>query len=296
LKREASRPEWAVCLEQDLGTPIRSFRSVSGGDAAASYRVELASHEHLFVKSYGLEPIGVGYAEAAGLEWLREADALRVPEVLAKGPCWLALEWIDSAPRCSDFAERLGRGLAKLHSRTVPNFGFPEDNWIASTPQVNTSCETWARFYTECRLAPLTELAARRKALPRRVIELVGELMSSMADRVGRGEEPARLHGDLWSGNVIADERGRPCLIDPAVYAGDREVDLAMMRLFGGFDSRTFEAYTEAHPLEPGAAERVPLYQVYPLLVHVCLFGEAYLERLEETLRRALAPSSSNSA
>jgi fructosamine-3-kinase len=288
-----SRPEWADSVERALGRPIRSFRPVTGGDVAASYEVGIGPRERIFLKHYDRSQSGIGHAEAAGLEWLREADVLRVPQVVTHGSTWLALEWIDSRAPCAQFAEHLGRGLAGLHASGAEQFGFEEDNWIGSLPQCNARRENWARFYADCRLRPMAARAVRGGALPREIAVRLDDIIDSMSDLVGPSEEPARLHGDLWSGNVIPDELGRPCLIDPAVYGGHREIDLAMMRLFGGFESRAFDAYAEAHPLAPGAQQRISLYQIYPILVHVCLFGGSYVERLRKVVQSALdaAPS-----
>jgi fructosamine-3-kinase len=275
-------------LEAELSDRCDEVRPVSGGDIADSYRVDLASGDRLFAKVYSGGPSGIGEAEARGLEWLREVDALRVPAVFCHGLDWLALEWIEPARPRPDFADRLGSGLADIHRQSRDTFGFDEDNWIGSLSQSNAQRESWDSFYAECRLRPLQQRALSAGTLSRDVIRLLDEVIETMPELVGPSEAPSRLHGDLWSGNLMIDESGLPCLIDPAVYAGHREVDLAMMKLFGGFERRVFDAYREAFPLSPGSNERVDLYQVYPLLVHVCLFGAGYVERLEHALRAAL--------
>jgi len=288
LSPHEHRPAWIDPLEAELSDRCDEIRHVSGGDIADSYRVDLASGDRLFAKVYSDGPPGIGEAEARGLEWLREVEALRVPAVFAHGLDWLALEWIEPGRPRRDFADRLGSGLARLHRQTRDGFGFDQDNWIGSLPQSNSQRERWDAFYAECRLGPLRRRAVSAGILPREVIRLLDEVIENMPELVGPSEAPSRLHGDLWSGNLMIDETGSPCLIDPAVYAGHREIDLAMMRLFGGFDRRVFDAYREAFPLSPGSSERVDLYQVYPLLVHVCLFGGSYVERLEHALRAVL--------
>lgn len=246
-----------------------------------------------------------GFAcEARGLDWLRDAvqrggagrgeeDALRVPRVLAHAPAgdgrppFLALEWIASAPRAADFDERLGRGLAALHGAVPgpPGFGFPEANFIGTLPQDNRPCDSWVAFYVSRRLEPQVRQAVDRGRAPAGWIRTFERLFARVPDLAGPAEPPAPLHGDLWSGNVMADERGAPCLIDPAVYAGHREVDLAMLRLFGGLSPRCLAAYDERLPLAGGHESRVPLYQLYPLLVHVNLFGGSYVGAVEHALR-----------
>lgn len=288
-----ARPAWLEEIESSLGRRIDAWRPVAGGDIAESYRVELTSGESAFLKRYvgGDTDPGISEAEATGLAWLAEARALRTPEVLGVGPTWLALEWIESAPPSPDYAERLGAGLASLHAAGAPRFGAESDNWIGRLPQSNTAYESWAAFYAECRIMPLRDRARRAGALAARLDERLEALLDGLPELIGAEEPPARLHGDLWSGNVVSDEEGAPCLIDPSTYAGHREIDLAMMRLFGGFPERTFEAYQARHPLSPGAEGRVALYQVYPLLVHVCLFGGHYTAQLEQTVTLALKAS-----
>jgi fructosamine-3-kinase len=290
LSNERSRPAWTEELQAALGTPeLRSWTPIAGGDIGESHRVELASGDRIFVKRYDDGLPGIASSEARGLKWLYKAGALRVPEILATGENWLALEWIESAPRARDFDERLGAGLARLHATGADRFGLDHDNWIGRLPQCNEPHDDWSHFYGECRLRPLLRLATRDGTLPATLGRRLDLLIEGLAERVGPSEPPARLHGDLWSGNLIADETGSPCLIDPAVYGGHREMDLAMMKLFGGFDRRSFEAYDEAHPLAQAFETRVPLYQVYPLLVHVFLFGRGYLDGLSRAIEQSLS-------
>ena len=221
-------------------------------------------------------------AEADGLRWLAEADAIRIPTVRAVGASFLCLEYIAPGQAAADHDETLGRGLAALHRAGAPTFGLQRDNFVGAVEQHAATRERWPEFYAQCRLEPLVERAALDAALRRRF----DALFARIDDLCGPAEPPARLHGDLWGGNAIVGPQGEPVLIDPAVYGGHREIDLAMMRLFGGFSPRVFAAYHEAFPFAPGADERVSLYQLYPLLVHVILFGGAYVGQLDHTLRR----------
>ncbi|MCZ6465062.1 MAG: fructosamine kinase family protein [Proteobacteria bacterium] len=277
-----------------LGEPVREMCRVPGGDICDAYRARLESGRDVFVKAHPAAPPRMLAREAEGLRWLADADSLRVPEVLGSseaerpGPSWLALEWIEPGTPARDWDERTGRGLAHLHRAGAAHFGFADDNYIGSLPQANAPRETWARFYAEQRLAPQVRRARDAGRLDGSVVRRFDALIANMEDRTGPPEPPARLHGDLWRGNVLADEDGRPCLVDPAVYGGHREVDLAMLRLFGGFSPRCFAAYAEAFPLEPGDADRVSLYQLYPLLVHVNLFGGGYASSVAEALSRCL--------
>jgi fructosamine-3-kinase len=279
----------AAALAQSFGTRVISASRLAGGDINEAFAVELGDGRRVFVKANAHAPHGMFRAEARGLEFLGAARAVRVPRVLALSdapPCFLALELLDSAPRRPGFDEELGRGLAALHRATPGVFGLDEPNFIGSLPQSNVAHARWSDFYRRERLEPQLERASRQgRASPamRRGFERLFERLDALA---GDEEPPARLHGDLWAGNLHADERGAPCLIDPAVYGGHREMDLAMMRLFGGFSERVFAAYAEAFPLAPGHAERVPLYQLYPLMVHVNLFGGGYARSVESVLER----------
>jgi fructosamine-3-kinase len=274
-----------------VGSPIRSHTRTHGGDINEAYDVTLADGRRVFVKANARAAARMFACEARGLDWLRDADALRIPRVLAHSaeqdemPAFLVLERIASAARTRDFDERLGRGLAALHGYGAPQFGFEEPNFIGSLPQDNTPCDTWATFYAHRRLEPQVHAAVDCGRAPAGWTHAFARLFGRMDDLVGPPEPPARLHGDLWSGNVMTDEHGAPCLIDPAVYGGHREVDLAMLRLFGGVGPRSLAAYHEALPLAAGHEARVALYQLYPLLVHVNLFGGGYVAPVERVLR-----------
>lgn len=283
-------PALLAALSAALGSTVARTSHEAGGDINESYCVTLADGKRVFVKTNRSAPPDMFASEARGLGWLAEAGALRVPTVLAvsseqaQAPHFLVLEYMNSARRVNDFDERLGRGLAALH-RSGPNgFGLDHHNYIGRLPQDNTPEPDWVEFYRQRRLEPQVARAARAgllSASTRRRFEL---LYARLATLVGEREPPARLHGDLWGGNLHVDDQGMPALIDPAVYGGHREMDLAMMRLFGGFGERVFAAYQEAWPLAPGHRERVLLYQLYPLLVHVNLFGAGYVGSVERAL------------
>jgi fructosamine-3-kinase len=274
-----------------LGVAVTGAAPVSGGDINEAFALSLADGRSVFVKTHPQAPRGMFAAEARGLGWLAEAAALRVPEVLAVasepgGPSFLVLEHIIPATRRRDFDQLLGHGLAALHRRGPGGFGLDHDNFIGRLPQANGACPDWPSFYRERRLEPQLRLAVDRGLASASMRAGFTRLFADLEDLVGPPEPPARLHGDLWGGNLIVDDTGGPCLIDPAVYGGHREVDLAMMRLFGGFGEHVFRAYDEVHPLAAGAAERIPLYQLYFLLVHVNLFGGGYVASVEAALGR----------
>jgi fructosamine-3-kinase len=274
----------AEAVARALGSAVQSSCAVAGGDINDANQMTLADGRVVFVKSnFGADPTMFA-AEARGLAWLAQARALRVPQVLAVGETFLVLERISPARRPPDFDERLGRDLAALHRFGAPGFGLDHDNFIGRLPQSNTPAASWPEFYRSRRLEPQLRLARDAGLCSSAMARGFDRLFTVLDERVGPAEPPARLHGDLWGGNMIVDQTGAGCLIDPAVYGGHREVDLAMMRLFGGFGHHVFSAYEEAWPLSPGHEDRVPLYQLYFLMVHVNLFGGAYVAQAERAL------------
>jgi len=276
-------------LASALGARVIGARPLSGGDINDAFEVRLADGREIFVKCNVSAPNDMFVAEARGLAWLGDAKALRVPAVLAASGAndmtpFLALELIRPKARRDNFDERLGRGLAALHRHGAPAFGLDHDNYVGRLPQKNTFAVTWPEFYRVRRLGPQLKAAADAGLAPARLRREFERLFGQLESLCGPAEPPARLHGDLWGGNLITDDLGEPCLIDPAVYGGHREIDLAMMKLFGGFGPRVFAAYEESFPLADGNRDRVALYQLYPLMVHVNLFGAGYLPQVEAAL------------
>ena len=278
-----------------LGASVAQVRALSGGDINDAWRVTLSDGRAVFVKTHDGAEADMFPLEAEGLAWLAEANAIRTPRVLAASASYLALELIEPGRRTPDFAERLGRELAALHrfgaeplrareARASQRFGWREDNFIASLRQDNTCEEDWPSFYARRRLEPMLRRASERGLASAAMTKGFDRLFAKIEELAGPAEPPSRLHGDLWGGNCHVGEDGAPVLIDPAVYGGHREMDLAMMQLFGGFAQRTFDAYHEAWPLAPGWRERTPPYQLYPLLVHVVLFGGSYVGAVERAL------------
>jgi fructosamine-3-kinase len=285
-------PALRKAVEGALGASIERVARVSGGDINDAFELGLADGQRVFLKANSAAHPTLFPAEARGLAWLAEARCLRVPRVLAVSsgeagqPGFLILEFLQSGSRRKSFDEELGRGLAELHRAGAPGFGLDHDNFIGRLVQRNQARPSWAEFYAEQRLGVQLRMAIDAGRAPAGLARGLERLMARLPEIVGPREPPARLHGDLWGGNLHVDDGGHPCLIDPAVYGGHREVDLAMMRLFGGFGERVFDAYAEAHPLPQGHRERVGLYQLYPLLVHVNLFGAGYVGQTRAVLER----------
>lgn len=279
-----------AAIGRALGAAVIARSPCGGGDINEAFQLTLQGGRRVFAKLNDRALPGFFEAEARGLRWLADAGALDSPEVLGVGggeggaSQFLLLGWIEPAPRAHDFDERLGEGLAALHRAGAQAFGLDHDNFIALLPQDNRSAPTWAEFYARRRLEPLFERARQHGFWDSALDGARDRLLSRLAQLVGPDEPPARLHGDLWGGNLHVGEQGQPMLIDPAVYAGHREIDLAMMRLFGGFGARVFDAYAASFPLAPGHRERVALCQLYPLLVHLCTFGTGYLGQVQRCI------------
>ena len=271
------------------GSAVARRHRVPGGDINEGWAVELADGRRAFVKTRPDPPPGEYAAEAAALRWLAEPRAVRVPAVLEAADGFLALEWIEPGPLSADGWEALGAGLARLHAAGAPAFGLLE--WplrIGSLPFDATPAADWPAFYAERMLAPLARRARDHGSLSAPGAETVTRVCERIAELAGPAEPPARLHGDLWSGNVMGGADGRAWLIDPAAYGGHREVDLAMLRLFGSPPPRFLAAYEDVTPLAEGHERRVALYQLLPLLIHAVLFGGAYGASAERAARRCV--------
>jgi fructosamine-3-kinase len=278
----------AEAVAELLGVPVTGTRPLGG----AAYEVQLTDGSRVVAKSHG-EPNAVR-AEAASLEWLAEPGAVPLPRLRAENDRWLITELVPAGGPSREAAELLGRGLAALHAAGAPAFGSPPpggpaDASIGLAPMRNTGCPTWAGFYGRFRIEPYLRTAVDRgtiRSADARFFEMVVDRLDEIG---GPDEPPSRLHGDLWSGNVLWGA-GQAWLIDPAAHGGHRETDLAMLSLFGCPHLETIlGAYNEAAPLAGGWEQRVPLHQLFPLLVHTVLFGGGYAAQALSAARAALA-------
>lgn len=270
-----------------LGEGVRSSRPIGGGDSSDAWRVELDDDTVVFAKTDPDGIPGLFASEADGLQRLAATGAVHVPRVLASESRFIVLGWIEPGRPDADHDAELGRSLAALHRTTAPSFGLEHDNHLGRRVQVNTWCDTWAELYGRFRLAPITRLAGAAGALSDDTVRRVDRLIDRLPQLVGPPEPPALVHGDLWAGNALVDSDGRPWLIDPATSYSHREIDLAMMRLFGGFGPAVFAAYDEAFPLADGWPDRVELLQLYYLLLHTLHPSPAgYLGAVDHILRR----------
>jgi fructosamine-3-kinase len=266
---------------------------VSGGSICVAQRLTLDDGSSVFAKSLSGAPDGFFAAEAAGLRWLRDGGGVPVPEVIAELPELLALEWIEPAAPTPAAAERFGRGLATLHRAGAPAFGAQWPGYIGRLPMDNTlvSGTAWATWFVERRLVPCLRRSVDRGALSAADVAVV-ERAAARLPGLGGDEPPARLHGDLWPGNLVW-AGDSVWLVDPAAHGGHRETDLALLALFGGAPhlDRILAAYDEQWPLADGWRARVPAHQLWLLLVHTALFGVGYRDAVMGAARAVLRGS-----
>jgi protein-ribulosamine 3-kinase len=286
--------ELAAAIARTLGREVvaSSEHRVSGGSINQCSGFKTSAGP-IFVKHGDADCLPAFEAEAAGLVELARANSLRVPDVLAVSianeTAFLVLEWIDLAPASARSESLLGERLALQHAFTRDQFGWDRDNTIGSTPQANRQCTQWIEFLRDRRLQPQLDMA-RKNGAGADVIDRGHQLCERLQFFFDSYQPvPSLLHGDLWGGNWGADSKGEPVLFDPAVYFGDREADLAMTRLFGGFGASFYAAYQSAWPLDPGADVRVTLYNLYHVLNHFNLFGGGYLRQALGMIQRLLA-------
>ncbi len=263
---------------------IISLKSISGGCINDAEIITTNSGKTLFVMTHNNSASDMFQCEANGLNELAKANVIRVPKVIYISDDFLILENIISKSSSKTFWEDFGRSFAQLHRFTGIAFGFYEDNYIGSTPQLNEVVESeknnWSGFYFNNRLLFQYKLAEQKgytgTQLKNSFLKLEGKIDLILS---GLNVTPSLLHGDLWSGNFITDELGNACLIDPAVYYGHREADLAMTKLFGGFDRKFYSAYNEEFPLDDGYEYRENIYKLYHVLNHLNLFGSGYYQQ-----------------
>ncbi len=284
-----------------ISVRITGQRKLSGGDIHNAFRVSLSSGEQLFVKTNSIRCFALFFAEAEGLEALSACACVRTPRILGlgkdarKGTAFLILEYVQSEFSIPYYWETFGRELAALHTsahgssfdgrRDAERYGFAHDNYIGLSPQRNSPREAWIDFFRDCRLAP--QLAMADRLLPPKMRQQAERLLEHLDRYLREPPFPSLLHGDLWGGNVLRGLDGKAWLIDPAVYVGDFETDLAMTQLFGGFPPSFYSAYSEANPIDKGGySERRDIYNLYHLLNHLNLFGRSYLGSIAAILDR----------
>ena len=278
--------ETLEALSARLGAKVEDVTDVDGGSINDAFLLRLSDGRNAFFKTRKDASFAEYRAEALGLEWLRGGGG-QAPDtlaVLSEGVPGLCLEWIDSGSWTRKSYEELGKMLAALHRTSEDYFGGLENNRIGPLLQKNEPRSSWSVFYSEFRLTPLVKAAHRRKLIDDALLKRFETLIARSEKLWNPKEKPARIHGDLWSGNIMVDKSGKVYLIDPAAYSGHREIDIAMLSLFAPCEPRILASYNEVFKLSPGAEDRRALCELYPLLVHLNLFGRIYLPEILKRL------------
>ena len=276
-------------IEATLGTRVHQLNPISGGDINEARRVHTDRGDYFLKYNERPEAEEMFRAEVAGLDLLRGTEGIRIPEIVAlsddKTPAFLLLEFVDAVRPTQAGLKAFGRGLAALHRRNHETFGGNPANFIGRLPQSNYPHASWPQFFANERLLPQMRSAVSSGQLSIRWEAALNKLIARLPELCPE-ESPALTHGDLWSGNYLFDAQQRPVLIDPAVAWQHREMDLGMLALFGDPGGAFWKAYREAYPTAPGLHDRLPIYQLYYLLVHVNLFGGSYVASVERILGR----------
>lgn len=282
--------EEALFLSLGQQFPILQAKLIAAGNINQGVFLETKEGRYFFKVNFEQNE-DIFEKEADGLKSLRKNTPLQIPEVYGFGRIgdqnYLLMDWIQADKPSMSYWKELGLGLAQLHMATQAKFGYHTDNYIASLVQPNGLHDTWSEFFREQRLEPLMGKAYYEGLVDLDFYKKFQKIYPILEDFFPN-EKPSLLHGDLWSGNVMQGQNGGPVLVDPAVYYGSREMDLAFSKLFGGFDDEFYHAYHTLFPLEPGFDEREPVYNLYPLLVHLLLFGKSYLPGIQKTVDRLL--------
>ncbi len=275
-------------VQQKTGAELLNIKRVGGGSINRAYCLETENGNYFIKINSSSKFPGMFEVEAAGLQLLSQSRSVNVPEVIlcsdADDESFLLMEWVDARKPTAKASEDLGRSLAQMHKNVAACFGLDHDNYMGSLPQSNRQHDTWSAFFIEERLQPMVAMALDKRLLKHNDAAVFEQLYKNLPD-LFEDEAPSLIHGDLWGGNYLVDQDDRPYLIDPAVSYGHREFDLAMTTLFGGFADEFYKAYHESFPLEEGWERRVDLWNLYPLLVHLNLFGIGYLGQVRDCLR-----------
>lgn len=267
-------------------TILHDYKSCSGG--CISHAATLNSSAGSFFVKWGQSEI-MYQTEMSGLNLLAGKSSLKIPKVINVGVvhnfAYILMEMIPIGPATEKYWGALGEGLAQVHKHNQVSHGLDHDNFIGALSQKNSYVDTWADFFIERRLEVQISLLGKNQLADRAFVEKFRKIYKPLK-AILPDDKPSLLHGDLWSGNILPTVAGEASIIDPAVYYGSREVEIAFTYLFGGFDKKFYQAYEGSFPLEKGFKERIPVYNLYPLLVHANMFGASYLRAVEELVRK----------
>lgn len=271
-----------IALESNIA--LEGWETLSGGDINDVFLLTGSKEKYVAKINIAAKFPGMFEAEVYGLQLLRSSDSFRIPEVIGTGTIhdvsYLLLEYIDSGPSQKDFWQRFAENLCKLHKHTAAKFGLDQDNYIGSLPQYNSFEDSPSKFFINQRLDPQFRMA-REKGFSFSGIDIFFKIIENEIPK----EPSSLIHGDLWGGNYIISDIGEAVLIDPAVAYAPREMDIGMMKLFGGFPAEVFSCYQELFPMVENWEQRLPIWQLYYLLVHLNLFGSGYLSQVKNILK-----------
>ncbi len=283
-------PTLVDLLGKILGRSVSILKCSPVRGGCIHHATELKTGQGSFFLKYNrIEELANFQAEARGLRLLESAGALKVPQVLlvsdSGSHAFILMEFILPGPHSDDFWTTFGHSLANLHWNTSSRYGLDHDNFIGRLSQSNTWHNNWISFFIEERMGAQLKLA-KQKGLTSSNLHTAFEALFKRLPNLIPDEPPSLLHGDLWSGNFLVGPKGEACIVDPAVYYGHREAELAFTRLFGGFEPQFYSSYMNAWPLKEGWEERVGLFNLYPLMVHLNLFGKGYLREIYDILSK----------
>ena len=277
-------------LNDEIGSGISLYSATPiGGGCIHNGTKLVTSKGNFFLKWNNSSTPDMFEKEAEGLNLLSSVGIFTIPRPISfgklEGKYFLLMEYIESSSKIGGYWSDFGQKLALLHQNTEGRFGLDHDNYIGSLPQYNKHQKSWGEFFVKMRIQPQLDIAIKNRLADHSLMEALAKLYQKIPE-ILPNEKPSLLHGDLWSGNVMTDSEGKVCLIDPAVYYGHREIELAFTTLFGGFNSKFYHSYDEAFPRSPGFMERIDLYNIYPLLVHLNLFGSSYYGSVMRSIMR----------
>ena len=268
---------------------IEGYSSVGGGSINQSYRLRTNENDYFLKLNVADRFPNMFETEKKGLQLLSENTSLQIPKVILNGDyektSYILMDYLAKGVPSNDFWKDFAYGLAEIHRCSAERFGLDYDNYIGSLPQSNRQLDSWSEFFQNERLLPLIKMAKDSGKWEHSLNTAFDNLFTEL-NSMFPVEPPSLIHGDLWSGNFMCSESGFASIYDPAIYFGHREMDLGMTTLFGGFSNEFYEAYNEAFPLEKGWQERLEIANLYPLLVHVNLFGESYLQSIKSIMKQ----------
>ena len=282
--------EKIITQSTQIDTKILELSPITGGDVNKSYKVTTTDNQYFLKLNNASFLQDMFLKEALALEHIKSTNTLNTPKVIGSGELnetqFLLLEWIEKGYRKQDYWYNFAENLAKLHAVSDENFGYETHNYIGTFPQLNTPTDDWITFFIEQRLKPQIAIAFNKQLIDKWLVNKFEVLFIKLSSILPKNIKPSLLHGDLWHGNYLTNTEGEAVVIDPAIYFGNSEAEIAFTELFGRMDDKFYHRYFEINPSEISYEDRADIYNLYPLLVHLNLFGTMYLSGIENVLKR----------